>query len=580
MRSRATSAAVIAGLLGAIAVMAPAGANASTALISGGDLRFFSTAGEANNVTIARTGTDFVIDDSGSTITALSGCTTVTANRVTCPEAPVLGEMEVLVGDLADQVVFAASIPEPPDGIRAEGDSGADTIINLSSHPMRVTGGADADSLVGGSAEDGLVGNAGGDTLVGNGGDDDLQPGDGLDTVSGGEGDDRFDAGSAPDGPDVYSGGPGRDVIRYNSRQAAVSVSLDGVAEDGADGEGDQAAADLEDVEAGRGDDDLTGNGSDNYLGGNGGDDTIISAAGDDEPWGGSGDDIVNAGPGDDEVSGDDGADTLDGGDDDDTFNYEFSDRVPDQIRGGAGIDSYRDGSVLGVKIDLDGVADDGYRDPGEGPAVDNVGADVEDVTSQGSTDDLITGNAEANQIDAAGGNDRVLGLAGADALLGGPGDDTLDGGTGIDTLDAAGGNDRLRSRDGSPDEVDCGSATDTLLADSLDDFTVTCDSASAGAKLITSSAKLKKGKAKLKVTCPALEAINCKVSVSAAKGKKVLAKGSGTVKSGTSSAVTVKLTKAGKKARGRKLKLKVKTTFKDASGASVTTSKSLTLKR
>ena len=192
----------------------------------------------------------------------------------------------------------------------------------------------------------------------------------------------------------------------------------------------------------------------------------------------------------------------------------------------------------------------------------------------------IITGNAAANQIDTGGGSDRVVGLGGADALSGGPGDDNLDGGTGIDSIDGAGGSDRLRSRDGNPDEVDCGSSADVLLADSLDDFTVTCDGSSTGARLSTSSAKLKKGKAKVKVTCPAVEGVACKVNVSAAKGKKVLAKGSGQVESGKMSTITLKLTKAGKKSRSKKLMLKTKTTFKDASGATVSSSKNLTLKR
>ncbi len=177
-------------------------------------------------------------------------------------------------------------------------------------------------------------------------------------------------------------------------------------------------------------------------------------------------------------------------------------------------------------------------------------------------------------------GNDRISGLGGADSLIGGPGGDNLDGGAGIDSLDGDGGNDSLRSRDGSPDEVDCGSATDTLLADSLDDFSLTCDSSSTGPRLQASGARLKKGKAKLEVACPAAEAIACKVSISAAKGKKVFAKGSGTVKSGATSTVTVKLTKAGKKSRSKKLALKAKTAMTDATGARVTTSKSLTLKR
>ncbi|MBK5232785.1 MAG: hypothetical protein JJE13_07365 [Thermoleophilia bacterium] len=283
----------------------------------------------------------------------------------------------------------------------------------------------------------------------------------------------------------------------------------------------------------------------------------------------------------DDRVSGGDGSDSTTGDDGSDEFIFEFSDGDADQISGGGGFDSYRDFSQFGLKIDLDGTADDGFRDPLEGPAIDNVGADVEDLDTQQSTEDILTGNDSANQIDGGPGNDRISGLGGPDALLGDRGDDFLNGGEGIDTLDGASGADTLRSRDASPDEVDCGSATDLLLADQLDDFTVTCDQSSTGSKIKGSSARLKKGKARLKVSCPAAEGIDCKVKITAMKGKRVLAKGAGKVKSGKVGKIKVKLTKAGKKARSKKLILKAKTVLTDASGATVTTTlPKLTLKR
>ncbi|MFA9399624.1 MAG: hypothetical protein ACERKT_00780, partial [Acidobacteriota bacterium] len=137
------------------------------------------------------------------------------------------------------------------------------------------------------------------------------------------------------------------------------------------------------------------------------------------------------------------------------------------------------------------------------------------------------------------------------------------------------------RSRDADPDEIGCGSDFDSLLADSLDVFSVTCESNSTGARITTSKAKLNsKGKGKAKVKCPAAEGIDCQVKIVAKKGKKTLAKGSGKVKSGESKKVTLKLTKAGKKQSSNKLKTKAKTTMTDAAGAKVSTSRNLVLKR
>ena len=138
-----------------------------------------------------------------------------------------------------------------------------------------------------------------------------------------------------------------------------------------------------------------------------------------------------------------------------------------------------------------------------------------------------------------------------------------------------------FRSRDADADEIGCGSDFDSLLADSLDVFSVNCESNSTGARITSSKAKLNsKGKAKAKVKCPAAEGIDCKVKIVAKKGKKTLAKGSGKVKSGKSKNVTLKLTKAGTKAKGKQLKTKAATKLTDAAGAKVSTSRKLVLKR
>jgi Ca2+-binding RTX toxin-like protein len=561
------------GLCATVACLsAPAGAGASIASISGGDLRFLAAAGETNNLTVSLSGTDFVLDDPGSTITAMAGCTAVTANQVTCVAASVTGELEVELGDMGDQAVIAASVPQLPDRASISGGAGGDTLTNQSEYETRTFGDTENDTLIGGPAPESLEGGDGDDALVGNGDGDDLEPGPGTDTADGGPGNDRFEAESNADGADLFAGGPGSDEASYRNRTGALTITLDDVADDGESGEGDNIGADVENLETGAGADVLGGTTSDNHFDAGGGNDMVTGAAGDDELDGSAGDDTVSGGPGDDEVYGREGVDSLSGDDGDDFMRFEFSDGDADQMNGGAGIDSYRDGSVLGMNISLDGAANDGPRDSQEGSAIDDVGSDIENIFAQDSPDDVLTGSGLANQIDGGVGNDLINGLDGPDALLGGPGDDRIDGGNGIDQLDGDGGNDVLRSRDSSPDDVNCGSASDTLLADFLDDFTVTCDLSSTGAMLSTSSAKLRKGAAAVKVFCPLAEGVDCRVKMTATRGRKILARGTGTVKSGKSGTVRIKLTKPGKRSRSKKLVLKAKTVLTDATGAKVTT--------
>lgn len=79
----------------------------------------------------------------------------------------------------------------------------------------------------------------------------------GLQVFEGGEGDDTFEgdatgyctAGNAARGADVYAGSPGVDTVRYDDEDVGpITVSIDGVANDGASGEGDNVGLDVENV--------------------------------------------------------------------------------------------------------------------------------------------------------------------------------------------------------------------------------------------------------------------------------------------------------------------------------------------
>jgi len=103
------------------------------------------------------------------------------------------------------------------------------------------------ETLDGSPQGDHLTGAGAAETINGGAGDDVIAGAGGNDVEHGDEGDDRFDEGSAPNGADVIAGGAGVDVADYGSRPArSVAVSLDGAANDGAAGEGDNVQGDVE----------------------------------------------------------------------------------------------------------------------------------------------------------------------------------------------------------------------------------------------------------------------------------------------------------------------------------------------
>jgi hypothetical protein len=138
---------------------------------------------------------------------------------------------------------------------------------------------SDVEELRGGAFDDKLIGNSGANILRGRAGDDYLEPLGGADQVFGGDG----------------SG----DRVTYAQQPGPVNVSLDGAANDGASGEGDSIADDVEELRGTPLGDTLTGNGLPNVLRGLGGADTL-------DPRGGA--DTVDAGEGDDSVTTADGA--------------------------------------------------------------------------------------------------------------------------------------------------------------------------------------------------------------------------------------------------------------------------------
>jgi Ca2+-binding RTX toxin-like protein len=350
------------------------------------------------------------------------------------------------------------------------------------------------DRLRGTPKADVIVGRGGDDVITGRDGRDLLCGGKGSDLLRGRRGNDKLKSGRANDGNsggagnDVINGGPGRfDDARWLNSPAGINASL---RTGRATGHGTDVLRNLEQLLGGPFDDRLIGDNAGNTLPGNGGNDTVLAKGGDDFVSGGDGDDTIKGGQGFDFLdhyfiiadfgqgpgpvtvdlvagtvtgqgsdlisniegaNGTPGNDTLIGNDENNNFvqTFEGDDNIQgaggnDLIDGGDGNDTL-DG---GPGVDLVGHLDHTVAvtiNLSTGTAVGD-GSDVllgfEAVL--GSFDnDTITGDANANLLMGAPGDDAINGLDGDDELLGegfgfppGDGDDTLDGGDGNDACD------------------------------------------------------------------------------------------------------------------------------------------------
>ena len=208
-------------------------------------LGYAAAAGEANHVVVERTGGVFRVVDTGATITAGPGCTSVSPTEVSCVGADNV--VLVRAGDGDDFFSFAGpgfAVVHGEDGndtldvggagelyggpggdtLRGgdnptfqllKGEEGDDELIGGESSENRLVGGPGADTLRAGPRGDELLGSAGNDLLLG---------GNRSDLVFGQGGNDRVSAGGGRDivlghgGRDVLRGGPGRDQMAGGGR--------------------------------------------------------------------------------------------------------------------------------------------------------------------------------------------------------------------------------------------------------------------------------------------------------------------------------------------------------------------------
>jgi Ca2+-binding RTX toxin-like protein len=428
------------------AVLGAPCAQAATVSVVGSTLTFTAASGEANDTDIVYEGTVTSIVDRAVTVTPGAGCHATNPNWVICDGT--LDTFNINMGDGNDYVLMWGY---PGGQVTINGGTGADTIRDYQ----------DTADVQGGSGNDDIM-----DT---GGGGDSLKGGDGNDTISGGGEEGSID-GQA--GSDVLGGGN----VDYSSRTNPVTVTSDGLADDGEPGENDNVLEGST-VIGGSGADHLT-NGSAATLHGGGGNDVLHGGEQDDWLDGGPGADVMDGeggvdyadyrartngvnvtladtlandgepgendqvldmegifgGSGNDTLSGSNGDNFLWPGAGNDTVNASGGNDVlnwspgADSMSGGPGTDTASFMQASSVNVSLDGLANDGQA--GEG---DNIATDVENI--EGTLEsDVLVGSDAANVFDPSSGDDQVSGLGGNDTLIASPGADSFDGGPGNDT--------------------------------------------------------------------------------------------------------------------------------------------------
>jgi hypothetical protein len=222
-------------------VVLPAGAAASTVQLLGGTtgdlLDYQAATSETNDVAIQEDPSVYTITD--PPITPGTGCFG-SVGLVTCPAGTVTA-VSVALGDGDDRARVDAL------------------------QPATIRGGTGNDDLKGTGVDDSLFGEDGNDTLDGAG------------------------------GSDVLNGGLGVDTAYYKFRANAVTVSLNGVADDGEGGGEADNVLEVENVVGGDGPDILSGDAAANAISGGPDNDKIDGGAGSDVLDGGTEDDTISA---------------------------------------------------------------------------------------------------------------------------------------------------------------------------------------------------------------------------------------------------------------------------------------------
>ena len=246
-------------------------------------------------------------------------------------QADCFNSYVVNLGDGANRASLHDNCPPAAGQVATiTGGSGPDNLTGGNQGVLFLAAGGD-DSVSGGSGDDVVHGGEGNDRLFGGAGDDQVLGEGGADAPNGGPGNDRLDGGAGNDelglcsqcalsgndtggGADAYIGGPDVDKLWLDAHPGGMAISIDGVANDGVPGEGDDIGGDIEAIEGTNGNDTFVGSAGVDVFSGNGGNDDIHGAGGADDLYGGGGDDTIAGDAGTDKLQGGGGGDRVDGG--------------------------------------------------------------------------------------------------------------------------------------------------------------------------------------------------------------------------------------------------------------------------
>ena len=353
---------LVASAAAAIA-LTPAAASAGTIAYEGDTLVIMAAPGETNAITLGgeQAGRLSISDSTPYTFPA-DRCTRVDDGYPLQCDIP--GAIRADLGDGSDSLVVDHMVQGNP-AIEVLGGAGNDNLKAIDANTrLTLDGGPGADVLRSEGGSDVLRGGPDADELIGGGGSDVLLGGDGADELSG-------DDCAAP-GADVLDGGPGYDTLTDwgdcgpNSDRRPVTVTVNGIADDGRPGEGD----DVRDLDV------LALFVPATVIGTDGDESVAIYAPADREPssiQGRGGADDLRAGSGRETIDGGAGDDRIEGG-----FNH-------DTLTGGPGRDVIFGDSTSG-----------------------NCGGNGQSCTIPFGNDTIDARDGEADQVDCGAGQDTA----------------------------------------------------------------------------------------------------------------------------------------------------------------------------
>jgi hypothetical protein len=304
-----------AALLTALVACAAGAGTASAGEISyDGDTLVVKSGGAANFMTISSyDGTTLSVSDEEEAYTAPGDrCSRLSEDYPFECEMPAAVKVELGEGD--DELTVFPGVPLSVP-VHVQGEGGRDE--------LRANGETGDLLFDGGDGDDVLFSEEGADVLLGGAGNDQLTGNNGADELRGGDGDDLLRADGGDNAPDVIDGGPGFDTVDdWGTSGPAISVTLDGQANDGHAGENDEVT-DVEALDVFVGGTFVMGDGPDHVenfaapdapdstIEGRGGGDTLIGGRSQHHIDGGAGDDRIEGGWGDDTIIGGPGRDTI-----------------------------------------------------------------------------------------------------------------------------------------------------------------------------------------------------------------------------------------------------------------------------